>query len=254
MINVGEAMKARKILKKLKEFGLYPIHKIVLTHSHWDHAQGLSKFTILMKDSDVEILASENAVENLKHPEKMTKGFEGFEEEFPFEGVTPLKEGDKIDLSGLELEIFNFFGHTMDSIAIFDKKNKNIVVGDSIIDKLDQDAFFVPIMPPDFHEEKLLKTFNKLRDMRDDLESISLAHFGVWKGDHYEQILSEMEDLYFKVKNILIEWYNEDPSTESITAKYCKTLIPNSKFWNEKAFALIIDMMIYGLKISGFIK
>lgn len=63
-----------------------------------------------------------------------------------------------------------------------------------------------------------------------------------------------MEDLYFKVKDSLIEWYNENSSIDIITSKYCRTLIPNSKFWNENFFAFIIEMMINGLKLSGFIK
>ena len=89
--------------------------------------------------------------------------------------------------------------------------------------------------------------------MKNDLNSISLSHFGVWKDNHFEQILIEMEDLYFKAKNSLIEWYNEDPSIESMTTKYFKTFTPNSKFWNEKLFVFIINMMINGLKISRFI-
>ncbi len=255
MIDVGETLKSRKIIKKLKDFGLYPIHKIVLTHSHWDHAQGISKLYNSMKDLDVEVLASENAVENLKHPEKMIKGFEGFDEVYPFEGeITPLKEGDIIDINGLELEVLNLFGHTMDSIGLFDKTNKNIFAGDAAINRLDQDAFFVPLMPPDFHEQELLKTFNKLRDTRSDINSISLAHFGVWKDKHLEQILDEMEDQYFKVKDSLIEWYNENPSIDFITNKYCRTLIPNSKFWNQMFFTFNVEMMINGLKLSGLLK
>jgi glyoxylase-like metal-dependent hydrolase (beta-lactamase superfamily II) len=174
---------------------------------------------------------------------------------YPFEGdITPLKEGDIIDLNGLELECLNFFGHTMDSIALLDRKNRNIFVGDAILERLDQDAYFVPLMPPQFNEDEILKTFNKLRGIKDELDSISLAHFGVWKDMHFQQVLNEMEDLYFKVKNSLIEWYNEDPSIESITEKYCKTLIPNSKFWNEKLFVFLIRMMIDGLKLSGYIE
>ena len=143
MIDVGENIKARKIIRTLKDFGLYPIDKILLTHSHWDHAQGLSKFYTMMKELDVEVLASENAVENLRHPERMIEGFENFGELYPFEeAITPLKEGDIIDIKGLELEVKNFFGHTMDSIALLDKKNRNIFVGDAIIDRLAQDAFF----------------------------------------------------------------------------------------------------------------
>jgi len=256
MIDVGETIKSRKIIKKIKDLGLYPIDKIILTHSHWDHAQGLSKLINSMKESEVEVLAAKNAVENLKHPEKMVNGFEGFADTtYAFEGeITPLKEGDIIDINGLELEIVNFFGHTMDSIGIIDKVNKNIFVGDAVLMRLDQDAFFVPLMPPDFHEEELLKTFDKLRNMKDELNSISLTHFGLWKDNHCKQVLDEMEDLYFKVKNSLIEWYNEDPSIESITTKYFRTFTPNSKIWNEKLFEALIVMMINGLKWSGFIK
>jgi len=253
MIDVGETLKVRTIIKKLKDFGLYPIHKIVLTHSHWDHAQGLSKINKMMKDMDVEILASENAIDNLRHPDKMIDGFNGINIS-PFEDeVTPLKEGDIIDLNGLELETMNFFGHTMDSIALFDKSNSNIFIGDAVSMRLDQDAFYIPLMPPNFQEKDLLNSFNKLRNMKDRLSSISLAHFGVWKDTHFEQILNEMEDLYFKVKNYLIEWYNENPSIDIITSKYCRTLMPNSKFWNEKIFEFIVGMMVNGLKISGLI-
>ena len=253
MIDVGETSKARTVIKKLKDFSLYPIHKIVLTHSHWDHAQGISKIKTLMKDLDVEVLASENAIDNLRHPEKMIDGYEGINLN-PFEDkVTPLKEGDIIDLNGLELEIMNFFGHTMDSIALFDELNRNIFIGDAVGMRLDQDAFFIPLLPPNFHEKDLVNSFKKLRDMKNRLSSISLAHFGVWRDTHFEQLLNEMEELYFKVKNSLIEWYNENPSIDTITTKYVKTLMPKSKFWNEKIFEFIVGMMINGLKISGFI-
>jgi len=254
MIDTGDALKARTNVKKLKKFGLYPIHKILLTHSHWDHAQGLSKIINLTKDLDIEVLASEKAVDNLKHPEKMIDGYEGINLS-PFEGdITPLKEGDIIDINGLELEVLNFFGHTMDSIAIFDKLNRNIFVGDAVCMQLDLDAFFVPLMPPDFHENELLKSFQKLRNLRDKLDSISLAHFGTWKDSHFEQILDGMEDHYFKVKNFLIEQYNVNPSIKTITSNYCKTLMPNSKFWNETIFEFMVDYMINGLKLSGFIE
>jgi len=119
--------------------------------------------------------------------------------------------------------------------------------------RLDQDAFYSPLMPADFHENELLKTFQKLRNLKDSLSSISLAHFGVWENEHFEQILDEMEDTYYKVKSFLIEQYNENPSIKIITNNYCKTLIPNSKSWNETIFEFIVDDMINGLKLSGFI-
>lgn len=254
MIDVGEALKTRKIVKKLKELNLFPVDIIILTHSHWDHAQGIKKMHEAMNNPNLEIFASENAIENIKSPERMIEGYQGVSEVYPFEEVKPLKEGDVIDLNGLELEILNMFGHTLDSIAIFDKTNKTLFAGDSIIMRLDAEAFFIPLMPPDFHEEELLKTFNRLREMKDNLNSIAFAHFGIWKDDHFSQILEEMEDSYFKVKAALIKWYNENLSMDDIASEYVKTFMPDSKFWNEKIFLFIIDMMISGLRTSEFIK
>ncbi|MHA1725094.1 MAG: MBL fold metallo-hydrolase [Promethearchaeota archaeon] len=36
-------LSARKILTKLKIMGLYPIHEIFLSHSHWDHVDAIKK-------------------------------------------------------------------------------------------------------------------------------------------------------------------------------------------------------------------
>ena len=62
---------------------------------------------------------------SLRNPEKMNGVF-GYKVP-PIEGdVTALKEGDIIDLNGLELKVFDFFGHTQDCIAILDESNKNL--------------------------------------------------------------------------------------------------------------------------------
>ena len=248
MIDAGEALKSRKIVKKLKDLGLYPIHKIVLTHSHWDHAQGVAKLQQTMKDTEIEVLASTNAIENLEDPNKLNEYYKF--EAYPLENVTPLEEGDIIDLNGLELEIINLFGHTMDSIGIINRQSKNIFVGDAIIDKLDDDAFFIPVMPPDFHEKELLETYKKLRNMENEFNSISLGHFGVWKGNDYEQIINQMEPLYRDVKESIIQWYNEDSSVDLITDKYIEKFMPNSKLWNAQVMKVIIEWMLEGLGLN----
>ena len=83
------------------------------------------------------------------------------------ENVILLNEGDFIDLSGLKLEVLNFFGHTNDAIALMDRKNRNIFVGDAILNKTSIYYVQAVFMPPDFHESELLQTFNKLRARKD---------------------------------------------------------------------------------------
>lgn len=255
LIDVGDDLVTRKIVKKLKNFGLYPIHKILLTHSHFDHVQGVEKLKSLMKESTIEVLASEKAMYNLKNPESMNSYF-GYNMN-PIEEVTPLKEGDIIDLNGLELEVLNFFGHTQDSIAIIDKKNRNIFVGDAIIDKIDHQTVMPEFVPPDFNESEYFKTLDKLRNMKEKLDSISLAHFGVWKGEDFNDIVENAKDFHVDAKTSIIKWYKEDPSLNSITLKYHEKFIPESKIHTRESIHGLefeIQWFIDGLKTMGLIK
>ncbi|MFW9897797.1 MAG: MBL fold metallo-hydrolase [Candidatus Thorarchaeota archaeon] len=255
MIDAGEALAARKVVKKIKEQGLYPIHKILLTHSHFDHVQGVGKLKKLMKDIKIEVLASERAIDNLKYPEKMNKYF-GYNID-PIENVIPLKEGDIIELNGLKLTILNFFGHTQDSIAIFDEKNKNIFVGDAVIDKFDHYTILPEFVPPDFNESEYMKTFEKLRNIKEKLNSISLAHFGVWKDDDFHKIINVMENFHRDAKQSIIKWYKENPSLEYITSKYHDKFTPESKIHTKEnilGLQMVIEWLVDGLKAIGFIK
>ena len=44
LIDTSTADMAERIVNKLKEINIYPIHKIFLTHGHWDHTAGLGSF------------------------------------------------------------------------------------------------------------------------------------------------------------------------------------------------------------------
>lgn len=245
---------AVRIVEKLKQLEIYPIHKILLTHSHWDHIDGVNKLRSIMKDVDIEVLASENAIGNLKEPASINDIFEVKMK--PIDHVTPLKDGDLIDLNGLKLKVINFFGHTMDSIALFDEKNKNIFTGDAIIDKFSYNHVQPTFIAPDFNESELLTTFQKLREMKNVLNSISLAHYGVWTDGDFEKILDEMEELHFNAKNSIIKWYNEKLSSRDIAIKYFDKFIPNSKIMQYGLLDNLersIKWLIEGLKRSGII-
>ena len=254
MIDTSEEVRVKSTVSKLKKFGIYPIHKIFLTHSHWDHVDCVNELKRIMKETKIEVIASKNAIDNLKNPEKMNSVFN--ENVKPIEVDTALKEGNIIDLNGLKLKVMEFYGHTMDSIALFDKKNKNIFVGDAIIDKSSIYYSQPVFMPPDFHELELLNTFEKLKEMKHELNSISLAHYGVWTGEDFDNILIEMEDLHFKAKKSFINWYNENLSIRDMAINYHKEFIPKSKII-EKGYINFLEMQITwlleGLKRSGFI-
>lgn len=266
LIDTSSADNADLIIKKLKMSNLYPIHKILLSHSHWDHVAGLHELKALMPEVDIEVLASEKGINNLKNPSIMNDVFENNKPEVmndvfdatvkPIENVTPLKEGDKININGLKLEVFNFFGHTMDSIALLDKKNRNIFTGDAILNK-SGDLYIQPtFMPPDFNETELLRTFQKLRDLKDKLNSISIAHYGIYNDRDFEIYLDQMEEIHFKTKNSIIQWYNENLSSREIALKYHESYISTSEMIENEALDSLemnLNWLIEGLKLSGFI-
>ncbi len=249
LIDTSTEDQAEYIVTKMKEFGIFPIQKILLTHSHWDHMQGVGEIIKLMGGIDVEVLASEKAIENLKDPRYMNDPFDVPAK--PVKDVTPLREGDLIDLNGLKLRIVNLFGHSMDSIAILDEKNNNLFVGDAIKRK-DFDTFSPLFMPPDFNELALLNTFQKLRDMGNRLNSLSLSHYGIWTDEDCHKLLGEMEPLHHKTKESIIKWYNENPSVEYLSKKFIETFIPNSTKTLEQ-MENSMSWLIKGLKMSGFI-
>lgn len=254
MLDTGEALSARRLVKKLKKFDLYPIHKILLTHAHWDHIQALPKLKRMMKEIDIEVYVHQNALDILKNPERMNKFF-GYHVD-PITEVKPLKQDDILNLNGVKLKIYEFFGHTQDCVAIEDEENRIIYVGDAIIDRINKNTFVPVLFGPDFDEESLLKTYDKLRDMRNELDAIALAHYGVWKGEDFNRIVDEMEELYFKAKNTIINLYEENPSPEFITKKYRERLIPNSEIFSEEHIMGLqwnIAQNLDTLKAAGFI-
>ncbi|TFG07458.1 MAG: MBL fold metallo-hydrolase [Promethearchaeota archaeon] len=248
-----------RIIRKMKELGLYPIHKLFLSHSHWDHVEGVEILIKKLKDTKIEILASQNAINDFENPERMNELYDV--DIKPILGINPLREGDIVNLNGLELEILNLFGHSQDLIGFLDKKNENIFVGDAVINKYDRETLLPVFLSYEFDEAELIKTFKKLRDLKSQLKnglnSISLSHFGVWTDEDCEQILEEMELLHFKTKNSIIKWYHENPSLDYITSKYHESFISKSHLFTKNqllGLKLAIQWLIDGLKAGCFIE
>ena len=126
----------------------FPPDYVILTHSHWDHSQGIPTFRNKAKEvqKSFETFASEKAIpllEDQSYNEVLKlKQFENIKD------VSPLKEGDIINLDGINLKVIDVPGHNTDHIALLDENNKNIFLGDSIGIKVGDKAFLSPIMPP----------------------------------------------------------------------------------------------------------
>jgi glyoxylase-like metal-dependent hydrolase (beta-lactamase superfamily II) len=158
-------------------------------------------------------MASHHGLKSLQEAREFNKWFSDVTPILrPVENVTPLKEGSVIDLGGLELEIFETPGHTNCSLSILDRTNKTLFIGDSLGYKLDAELFIGPIMPPEYSEEKLLRTYEKVKAI--DYETICIAHFGMLTADLAQNLPNEAEENYFYWKDFALSRWKENPSKD----------------------------------------
>lgn len=192
LIDNGSQKEAKGLVKALKSIGAFPPDKIILTHAHYDHAQGVP---IMAKEAEkagkkIEIMASREAgplLADVHYNEAFGKG--------PYQsitGVNPLDEGDLVDLGGITLEIINTPGHSSDHIAAFDRHNKTLFVGDAVGLWIGKQTYLPPFMPPSWDPESFYSTLNKLK--RIDYSQLCLAHFGVVSKQEGDKLLDEAEE------------------------------------------------------------
>lgn len=189
LIDGGTRTEAPRLVKTLKGLDAFPPDIIIVTHAHYDHAQGVP---ILRKEAarqqrSIQVLASHETIPLLEDP-----SFNAVFDVGPCEkisDVTPLKEGDTVDLGDITLSIYEVPGHCQGQIAILDEKNKTIFVGDALGDKVGDHAFLPPFMPPSWDSGAFLSSINKLKQV--DYDSLCLAHYGYIYGDEARSILDE---------------------------------------------------------------
>lgn len=246
LIDSGTSQSAGNIIDSLKKLGLFPVDYIIITHEHWDHTQGAAPLIRAMGEK-VKVYASKIAQPMIEDPNKIGYDF-GIGPIEPVKNVTPLDEGDVVDLGGVELEVINVPGHTPGHIALYDKANRNIFVSDSIGNKVDITTFIPPHSPPWFNKEQYYSTLDKLKKV--SFDTICLAHYGCWDGPDAKNILDEAKQVFenfwgfFEANRDKLD--DIDYLTKSLVQKY----IPESKSV-ERAGEAFATMLITWLR-DGF--
>lgn len=124
---------------------------IVNSHGHLDHSCGNCQFeeTVYIHEKDVALCQEHTgverrigAIENAKHSMDFATGItqnilpEDFDEEAYQNGGTGklalIKEGDRFELGGLTLTVYEFPGHTAGSIGLLWEEKKIMFAGDSM--------------------------------------------------------------------------------------------------------------------------
>ena len=202
LINPGSRSGARSIYKELKSLDAWPLDFIIITHSHWDHTQGVIFFrekTAEEQISPIKVLASEKAISCLNN-QSYNECFvheEISSEYLDIHDVSPVKNNEKITLSDdFVLEILETPGHMEDHISVYDKQNKTIFVGDTPGVHWYLDLYVCNANSIYWKEQDYLESMKKLKTL--DLDYLCIAHFGVFTGEDISRFLDKSVSMYHK--------------------------------------------------------
>ncbi len=250
LIDTSGPIVAEKIAKRLKNLDLIP-DILILTHSHWDHAGGTTVFQ--KKFPNIEVFAANPAIESLKNNSKYNESFsDAFTDLEPVENITPVKEGDIIDLGGMKLLIYETPGHTNCSISILDQKNMILYIGDAL-GYLWEKFIFPPIMPPEFSQDKLLSTFTKVKEI--DYSAIAWAHYGLLTEDAAEILPTYAKFCYIFWRDFFVSLLEKNNITEDIVNSFIDRLHELDSFYPEGkiTYKMFVKWIIKGLESAGLI-
>ncbi|MHA1728745.1 MAG: MBL fold metallo-hydrolase [Promethearchaeota archaeon] len=230
LIDVGGPNEAELLLKNLMESNLKP-DILILTHAHWDHGAGIPYFQ--EKVPEIEVMASHLAKKALKDQAGFNSAFSNVITGLkPIEDAILLKEGDTVDLGDIKLTVYETPGHSNCSICLFDRESGVLFTGDTLGYRWTKDLTLAPIMPPEFSEEKLLASYEKIEKI--EFSSIAMAHFGVITEDTALNFAKKAKSTYQYWRDFFLSTYKANSDKEYFMNKFSKKL---QEYGIERSFA-----------------
>lgn len=166
------------VIKMLK-MSMGDVKRIINTHCHFDHVGGNGYFL------KADISAHEDDAEVIEKGDREKSWADFFEGNLPPRPVkVKLKEGDKIETGGMELEVIHTPGHTPGSICLYDRKSKILFSGDTLFsDGIGRSD------TPGGNEEDLFKSIEKVMGL--EINTLLPGH-GDWIKDNAGSSLKKM--------------------------------------------------------------
>ncbi|NIP36962.1 MAG: MBL fold metallo-hydrolase, partial [Thermoplasmata archaeon] len=186
LIDSGDATENPRLLGSLRAMDAFPPDKVILTHAHYDHSQGVPGIR-RAAGTPVEVLAGRDSVPLLED-QSWNRVFKHAKVLRDVNDVKPLDDGDVIDLEGLELEVVDVPGHIPGHIALLDRSNGDLFVGDALGYHFGERSVMPPFIPPYWDMEAFDATVERLRAL--DLEGICFAHYGRVGGEEARRFLN----------------------------------------------------------------
>lgn len=228
LINPSSRSGALSIYRKLKRLNSWPLDIIIITHSHWDHTQGIVLFRKKAEEqkiSPIKVLASEKAIPFLNN-QSYNHCFvqeEYYSDYLDIPGVSPLKDKEKISLSDdFFLEIIETPGHMIDHISIYDKQNNALFVGDTPGNHWFLDLCVCTANSIYWEEKDYLESMKKISSF--DLEYLCIAHFGVFTGEDISRFIDNSVSMYYEWMKVFNQNSNKLDDIDFLLDELWKTI------------------------------
>ncbi|MHA2398617.1 MAG: MBL fold metallo-hydrolase [Promethearchaeota archaeon] len=200
LINAGTQSGAKNIYKGLIKIGAWPLQRIIITHSHWDHTQGiiyLRNKEIQENLPQIEIFASKKALPRLSDQsynycftsEEINTEYQNIE------GVIPLEKTLQLG-SHYFLEIIETPGHMEDHISVYDKQTKTLFCGDTIGMHWFPKFYVCNANSIYWKEKDYLESMRKMKSL--DTEYLCIAHFGVLTENDIPNFIDKSVSMYYR--------------------------------------------------------
>lgn len=132
LVDAGAGQNFESVKRNLSRLNLKPseIELIINTHCHFDHVGGDRDFVLT---SGCKVAIHELEADALRKGDQVVTLAEIFGRKLePLEIANELREGDKIKLGELTLNVLHTPGHTMGSICLYERERKILFSGDTL--------------------------------------------------------------------------------------------------------------------------
>lgn len=192
LISGGMSYILPDVLSQMRQFEINPaeITTLLILHSHFDHVGIVPYFAA--KYPAIKVLSSEAAIGTFQKPKAIEfinsynilmagnriETLKGFDLEWRSDiTVHPVREGDLIDLGGLELGIFETPGHSNCAISAYEPNHKILFPSDAV--GIPYGDRFFPAMNTNI--DQFLSSLEKLKQL--EVQLLCADHYGYITGE-----------------------------------------------------------------------
>lgn len=180
LVDIGSERRAEELRPIVTDrLGGKEIDRIVLTHTHYDHAGGARRMKEL---TGAEILVHPSEGDRISAGDFTFTLARMFGERMQKFHWSPIDEGAKIAIGSSEIEIFHLPGHSVGSIGLWERNSKSMIVGDTVFSDGGMGRYDLP----SGDLGSLISSIERLSDM--DIENLYPGHGRAVFGDGSEHV------------------------------------------------------------------